>query len=252
MHIVVLGALGMKSRTRHYTQLFMAVGVGLTIGAFQACSKATFTNNKASANSTASAASYTCVSGKELGVWLDPDNSGVIRAQNYLGSVVSYQGPLSAADNYDYYSASAHPVVGPTPIGYEANVFFYEGPDGLAITFFANIDAGGSSNNIFNVDLSISGNQNKDSVLLSDDKNELQQVSAGQYQGRFHYWYNTDGGVIGPLVGQNYKILVHFDQTGDIKTARFYSADGQSFTLGNNSQNISSFIIAYQKYQNCN
>lgn len=199
---------------------------------------------------------YSCVPGKRLAIWLDPDDSGDIKAENYLGFVVSYSGKKSAEDNYNYYSASAHPLVGPSPIGFESHVFFYEGKDGLALNFFSNIDSGGSSNNRVDLDIEVSGNAQMDSVILSDDGHELKQVSSSgglnSYEGRFHYWNNTDGGVIGPFQGENYKIHVRVLQTGDIQNARFYSANGYSFQLKDQQQDISSFIITFESIENCN
>ncbi|MCC6137798.1 MAG: hypothetical protein IT287_04150, partial [Bdellovibrionaceae bacterium] len=199
---------------------------------------------------------YACVPGKRLGIWLDPDNSGNFKDENKLGFIVSYSGALTAAANYNYYSASAHPHVGPVPIGFKTNVFFYEGPDGLAISMFSNIDEAGSADNQVDIDIETLGNANSDKVLLSDDGGELKFISASGsgvrlYQGRFHYWTNTDGGVIGPFYGENFKIRVKFLSTGDIQDARFYSANGYSFNLKDSENQISSFMIAYEDYEDC-
>jgi hypothetical protein len=197
----------------------------------------------------------TCVSGERLGIWLDPDKSGKLSDDNYLGSVVAYSGSTTAAVNYDYYSASAHPAVGPQPQGFETNVFFYSGSDGLALTLFSNIDEAGSTDNIVNLDVQISGNAKHDEVLLSDDGDEMALIKrltdVTYYEGRFHYWRNTDGAVLGPLTGTDYKIRVQFLSTGDIQNARFYSANGRTFTLKDKQNKISSFVIAYKSYEDC-
>lgn len=199
---------------------------------------------------------YTCVPGKRLGIWLDPDNSGAFVDKNYLGFIVSYTGSLLPAANYNYYSASAHPVVGPTPTGFKTNVFFYEGPDGgLAINFFSNIDESGSPDNQVDIDIETVQNGKLDSVLLSDDNLELKNTSSTadghKYQARFHYWSNTDGGVIGPFRGDTFKIRFRFLSTGDIQDARFYSANGYAFDLKDAENQISSFLVAYQDYEDC-
>ncbi|MCB0422501.1 MAG: hypothetical protein KDD61_15985 [Bdellovibrionales bacterium] len=195
-----------------------------------------------------------CVEGKRLGIWLDPDQSGLLRDELYLGAIVTYSGNSKIADNYNYYSASAHPIVGPVPKGYEMNVFFYEGPDGLGFNLYANLDEGGSSDNKLNIDVSTSGNALSDQVLISDDGGELKQEgkTATQtiYRGRFHYWNNTDGGAIGPFNGDDYKIQVKVLESGDIKNARFFSADGVSFTLMDQGK-ASSFVIAFKGYKVC-
>jgi hypothetical protein len=201
----------------------------------------------------------TCVQGRKLGVWLDPDNSGDLKNDNFLGDIVSYKGSLTAAQNYNYYSASAHPVVGPAPSEFSVKVFFYEGADGLSLSFFYNVDddsnQNGSADNKVNWDVVTSGNGLLDNVLLSDDSGELKEKSAAngmkKYEGRFQYWYNTDGGVIGPFAGENYKVQVKILQSGDNNNAAFFSANGAVFSLKDHQNTISSFIIAYRGYEDC-
>lgn len=195
-----------------------------------------------------------CVASSNLGVWIDPEETGLINANNFLGDISSFSGALSAVDNYNYESASAHPVNGPTPVGFEMHVFFYESSNGLALNFYANVDNGGSRDNEFSVNFVTMGNDMNDDVLLSDDNAELKRVSQGadgtKYEGRFHYWSNTDGGVIGPFLSSNFKIIVQVKSTGDVNNARFYSAGGGNFSLMSNGE-VSSFIIAYRDQNNC-
>lgn len=195
-----------------------------------------------------------CVQGQRLGVWLDNNDDG--NKDIYLGSFVSYEGTETAAENYNYYSASAHPKIGPTPIDNKAHVFFYDGSDGLSLNFYSNIDAGGSDDDVFDLDAIISGNNLADSVLLSDDGNELKLKSTSGdsklYEGRFHYWNNTDGGVIGPLVTETFNIQVKVLKDGaDISEATFYSSNGQSMSLSTSSAAFSSFIVGYHSYEDC-
>lgn len=200
----------------------------------------------------------TCVDGTLLGIWLDPDHSGVIKTENYLGEVNAYRGDLSHEDNYNYFSASAHPVVGPTPKGFEMNVFFYEDQRGeYSLNFFANLDEGGSADNIMNVKIDIKGNNLLDDVLLSDDRAELTQIGVLQqaeqtsYLGKFHYWKNTDGGVIGPLKGDNFIVHVELDELGDNNEALFYSSNGSAFKLKPETGHRSSFIIRKKGFSEC-
>jgi len=237
----------------------------LAIASFQNCGKKTnsFSYNPSldrtgKYNYGGGGGGYACVEGQRIGIWLDPNNTGVQEEKNYLGFIVAYTGKKDAAANYNYYSASAHPIVGPTPSGFQTNVFFYEGPDSkLAFNLFSNIDAAGSTDNQVDLDIFTTGNGKKDGVLLSDDDLELKYLGGygnegKQYQGRFHYWSNTDGGVIGPFSGETYKIRVKFLATGDVQSARFYSANGYAFDLKDDENQISSFIIAYQDYHECN
>ena len=143
-----------------------------------------------------------------------------------MGAVVAYEGDKTAEENYNYYSASAHPIVGPTPSDFKLNVFFYEGTDGLTLNFFANLDGGGSKGTKLDVDISIEGHDGNDGVILSDDVtkkgSELLETENHEYQGRFTYDRNTDGGVIGPFSKEDaFVISMQFLNSGSVKTGSF-------------------------------
>jgi len=198
----------------------------------------------------------TCVEGQRLGLWLDTDNDEV--EDKYQGSFVAYSGSETAKKNYNYYSASAHPIVGPNPSGFKSTVFFYEGSDGIHLFFFHNVDAGGSEYNEVQWKMAVSDNNMEDDVVLSDDNAELKveerndNESITRYDASFRYWKNTDGGVIGPLVGDDYKIVVRNVGAGDISDSKFYSADGEDLSLENDNGDLSSFIIKFESYESCN
>ena len=46
-----------------------------------------------------------CEEGTRLAIWLDPNNSGDIQDEWYLGSIQAFQGELDSISNYNYYSA---------------------------------------------------------------------------------------------------------------------------------------------------
>ena len=76
----------------------------------------------------------------------------------------------------------------------------------MALNFYSGVDDGGSADNQVNMDITTTGNSKNDQVILSDDGNELHRdntdITGGwKYVDRFHYWSNTDGGVIGPFAG---------------------------------------------------
>ncbi|MCB0391257.1 MAG: hypothetical protein KDD58_08200 [Bdellovibrionales bacterium] len=197
-----------------------------------------------------------CEEGKHFGVWLDSDNDGSIDGEQFLGSIVPFNGNTTAVKNYNYYSASAHPLVGPAPAGFDSKVFFYEGKDGLALNFFFNIDEGGSADNRVNWDIEVIGNDKKDRVLLSDDNGEIDLVETTNfghiYEARFHYWENTDGGIIGPFVGDDFLIKINVLNSGDIQNATFFSANNHNFSLKDKNNQVSSFIIGFLEYRKCN
>lgn len=159
-------------------------------------------------------------------VWQDTDSNGI--KDTFLGHVYAYSGGLTAADNYDYYSASAHPIIGPTPVGYESKMYFYEGTDGLSFGMFHNIDVYGSPDNIVHWDVDVTGTDAD--VFLSDDPGEFSEAAPNHFDGDWHYWHNTDGGVIGDLIG-NWEIVITPIQWGDITSWDIYSADGSSISL---------------------
>lgn len=219
---------------------------------YQNCAKVGFTGLK-SADGT-EGIDKNCVQGKKLGIWLDDAN------QTFLGDIVTYSGNISAESNYNYYSASAHPINGPTPIGYELHNFFYEGTDGLMLNFYGNVDSDdeskGSADNQYSLKITTAGNDNADDVVFVDDPNNADDVvtvqkkgAENEYNAKFHYWYNTDGAVIGPFNGEYFEIHVQIVSAGDLQGARFYSANSSSFNLGQ-SQTLS-YIIRYREYEDC-
>ena len=199
-----------------------------------------------------------------LAIWSDFNNDGKADGALPLGYISSYHGTISAVENYNYFSDSAHTIVGPPPIGFESHVFSYQpdNSDGIYLFFYFNIDAGGSGDNIVNWDITTKRNLLMDSVTVSDDPNsslgaELQKVSQDQildtsyYQGRFHYWHNTDGGVIGPFKGTNFEIAVNVLNSGDLNKASFFSSDNQVFSLTDQNNNLSSFIVSFDSTSSC-
>lgn len=220
---------------------------------YQNCSKVGFTGVQNAQESEG--VDQKCVQGKKLGIWLDDAN------QTFLGDIVTYSGNISAESNYNYSSASAHPINGPIPIGYELHNFFYEGTDGLMLNFYGNVDSddesAGSADNQYSLKITTAGNNNADHIVFVDDPNNaddvvtLKQLGAeNEYNAKFHYWYNTDGAIIGPFVGEYFEIHVQIVSAGDLQGARFYSANSSSFNLGQSS--TLSYIIRYREYEDCN
>lgn len=313
-----------------------------------------------------------CVPGERFGVWLDRDDSGTIKSQDFLGHVVGYTGTEDAAKNYNYYSASAHIKVGPQPQDQMLNVFFYKSPsvrrlsfewpavanaisytidfapdatfavdtsnpddfllryaskqpnfewgtfeernyywrviaikpdpddasktinqtvvsgrqldltnlvsiaaDGavqqyvevftmpehLALNIFANRDVTPGSEGNGNGELDIlvrsSGNNQQDRYLLMDDPgvdpDTFDRTIVGSeihYDINTRYGNNTDGAVMGPYIGEDYKIRVKISKAGNSNDGRFHSADGSSFSL-KESIDGTAFIITRAGYETC-
>ncbi len=213
-----------------------------------------------------------CKKGKILTISIDKDGDGV--ADTEPVEIISYKGAYSSADNYNYYSWSAHPIIGPNPEGYKSHAYLYEGSDGLSLQFYFNKDkiAGeaydGSPNSVVKLDILTEGNNGLDKVLLSDDRREFKDAgylgAQKLYQGRFHYWYNTDGGAIGPFEGEDYRIIVKpiesyelirrngkLERQDAFNGATFFSADGTVVQLDDQNGSFHSYIIEYKEDKTC-
>lgn len=177
-----------------------------------------------------------CENQRRLSIFLDTNKNDMVDDGEKLGEVSAYNGDISTDANYNYYSASAHPINGPQPSGYAGNVFFYNGSDGLSFNFFFNVDNGGSKDNTVKWEISTKGNSNQDAIMVADDPNgnELTDMSPlddwKRYLGDWRYWSNTDGGAIGPFVGYQYEIKVKMIDRGDVANIKFYS---QKTTVNN-------------------
>lgn len=180
-----------------------------------------------------------------------------------LGAITTFSGELSAINNYDYHSWSAHTKIGPSPSPFASQVFFYQGADEKLTLFMVhNIDSNdrssGSADNKVKWDILSSGNSSADNVILSDDRHELKlkpnrgwmRDNEQLFKGNWHYWYNTDGGVLGPYNGEDFEIRIRSNHSGDISAAAFYSADGSVLNLMNEGE-VSSFLLKYEDYETC-
>ncbi|MCB0349322.1 MAG: hypothetical protein KDD37_10840 [Bdellovibrionales bacterium] len=234
----------LKSKT--FVTMSIAVLSIMLAAGFQNCGKVHFSPTDGTNTNTS-----ICVPGKKLGIWLDDAN------ETFLGDIVTYTGDVSAIVNYGYESASAHPINGPTPIGYELHNFFYEGTDGLMLNFYGNVDSNdgsqGSADNEYSLRIYTFGNDSDDDIVFVDDRGDYMQRQVlsdhNEYNAHFHYWYNTDGAIIGPFNGEDFEIRVQITSAGDLQGARFYSVNHTSFNLGS-SANLS-YIIRYREYEEC-
>ena len=211
----------------------------------------------------------------------------------FLGYITSFQGVNTPDASYDYYSASAHPTFVnsefndalPQPKDSSAHIFFYEskaehaaltysndpaiktrGPldnGDLFLYFFFNKDAAGQSDNKVYFEVFTDNNLDEagisiDQVILADDGHELVSFNVGEssqhYIGDYQYWYNTDGGVIGPFRGEEFTIAVRATSQSpvgeDLTGASFFSREGTEYNFFKDPK-ITSFIITYKEEVIC-
>ena len=220
-------------------------------------------------------------------------DQNVLIKDSFLGYITSFQGTNTPDASYDYYSYSAHPTsvedanndALPQPKDSSAHIFFYESKaDHSALTysgneavktrgalnegdlffyFFFNKDAAGQSDNKVYFEVFTDNNLDEagvlvDQVILADDGHELTSVSADEsgqhYIGDYQYWYNTDGGVIGPFRGEEFTIAVRATSQSpvgeDLTGASFFSREGTEYNFFNDPT-ITSFLVTYNEEEFC-
>ena len=132
--------------------------------------------------------------------------------------------------------------------------------------FFFFGDAGNSRANTVNIDVLTSNNSSSDEVIVSVDGTETSRASQSESSGLYTSSYksrhgydssHSDGAVIGPFTGTNYKIFVDVAGTssidsqsltlGNLDSFKYFSKDNSSFSLGDEDN----FTVGYNTTLNC-
>ena len=212
----------------------------------------------------------TCVSGNVMSIWAGDQRTST-DSSNLLGNVTAYTDNSSsvktASQNYNFHSSSVHLTHGPTPTATTGNVFFYNQYDNTTHLYFFYM-FGVKNNSVANtikIDIFTDNNSSTDVVVVADDSSsEIGKQdsgcgsSAACYKGRHAYnSANSDGGVIGPFSGTNYRIFVDLAGTstinsdtltlGNLNSFKYYSKDGSSFALGA----VDNFTVGYNTTLDC-
>ena len=213
----------------------------------------------------------TCVSGNVLSIWSGDQRSST-DSSNLLGNVTAYTDNSSsvktASQNYNFSSSSVNLTHGPTPTATTGNVFFYNQYDNtthLYLFYMFGVKGNSSADNI-KIDIFADNNSSTDAVVVADDSSgEIGKQSSGCgssaacYKGRHVYnSANSDGGVIGPFSGTNYRIFIDLGGTstidgsstltlGNLDSFKYYSKDGTSFALGA----VDNFTVGYNTTLDC-
>ena len=109
-------------------------------------------------------------------------------------------------------------------------------------------------------------NSTTDNVEVSDDSGETTRYTSSTYcgssttcyKGRYSYnSQNSDGAVIGPYSGTDFKIFVDIGGTstinsdtltlGNLDSFKYFSKDGSSFSLGD----VDNFTVGYSTSMDC-
>jgi len=214
----------------------------------------------------------TCTTGNVLSIWSGDQRSST-DSSNLLGNVTAYTDNSSsvktASENYDlsHFGSSVHLTHGPTPTATTGNVFFYNQYDNTThlYLFYMFGVKGNSSADTIKIDIFTDNNSSTDAVVVHDDNaNEIGKQSSGCgssdacYKGRHGYdSANSDGGVIGPFSGTNFRIFIDLGGTstinsntltlGNLDSFKYYSKDGTSFALGA----VDNFTVGYNTSIDC-
>jgi hypothetical protein len=177
----------------------------------------------------------------------------------------------NAWQNYYLHNSSVDLTWGPTPTATTGNVFFYNKYDQTTHLYFFYMFGvkGNSSADTIKIDIFTDNNSSTDAVVVADDSSgEIGKQSSGCgssaacYKGRHAYSNsNSDGGVIGPFTGTNYRIFVDLAGTstinsdtltlGNLDSFKYYSKDGTSFALGGDNVSVDNFTVGYNSTLTC-
>ena len=228
----------------------------------------------------------TCTSGNVLAIW-NGDQRTSTDSDQFLGNITAYTDnatdncgqsnnlDCTASNNYEFNqttSSAENLHIGPETSADDGIMFFYNQYDNTSYTYlFWMFGEGGSafspSPNYVKLDLFSVSNESSDAVVVSDDSGEttLESQSGSSdnytstYTGRYGYISGkSDGGVIGPFSGTNYRIFVDRAGTstidsstltlGNLDSFVFWSKDGSSFSLGS----VDNFTIGFKTSIECN
>jgi len=228
----------------------------------------------------------TCTSGNVMSIWTGDQRTST-DSSKYLGNITAYTdnesdncGRNNNQDctpdyNYDYNtvnSVSENLHIGPATSADDGIMFFYNQYDNTTHTYLFWMCGKGDAAftpepNLVKLDLFVSNNESTDVVVVEDDNsNEIGKQNSGCgssaacYKGRHSYNSGkTDGGVIGPFSGTNFRIFVDLGGTstidgsstltlGNLVSFKYYSKDGSSITLGGAVDN---FTVGYKASLDC-
>ena len=188
-----------------------------------------------------------CTSGIVLGIW-SGDQRASTDTTKYLGNISAYTDNSTtrknAFENFNYSPSSADIIFGPTAVEGKGSVFFYHQYDNYTyekydntthLYFYYFFGVRGSGDQEWNdpdVDIFSSNNTSSDGIIDSDEDDETTRYTSsdqcGQsstcYKGRYSYKGNTDGAVLGPFTGPDFKIYM-------ILKGSTSTIDGQTLTL---------------------
>ena len=226
-----------------------------------------------------------CTSGNVLAIWTG-DQRISTDSSKFLANIIAYTDSAidncgrnnnqdcTAENNYEFDQtnpSSENLHIGPETSAEDGIMFFYNQYDNTNLSFlFWMFGKGGAafspSPNYVKLDLFTVKNESSDNVVVTDDGGETNRDSQSQNNGLYsssytaRYRYNTqksDGGVIGPFSGNDYRIFIdrsgkstiNSDELtlGNLNSFVYWSKDNSSFSLGE----VDNFTIGFKTKIDC-
>ena len=146
--------------------------------------------------------------------------------EGLLGSITPFVGDLTAEENFGDLANNVNLTFGPPLVKDRAQIFFYDGADGLSMFFVAGELPSSDNDQLANilVDTNISNNPFNTSELASDDDADVRQLSSSDYTATLALNGNSSGYAIGVFdINSDYAVRV---DPRDLSTMRTFAAVG--------------------------
>ena len=229
-----------------------------------------------------------CTSGNVMAIWTGDQRTST-DSSKFLGNITAYTDNATdnktPVENYGYTRSgsnaySVNKTFGPTASAGKGSLFFYNEHDNSSYIFlfyyFGEKDS--SERNEVDIDVLTSKNNSASYDLVDDDESipstttggETRRISqdnttldngsvqySSKYTGRYAYGGNSDGAVIRPFSGSEFRIFVDIGGTSTIDNSttltlaggddgltsmKYFSGDGTTHTLGN----YDNFTVGYK------
>jgi hypothetical protein len=151
-----------------------------------------------------------------------------------LGRITPFSGALSASENFGSVPGEVDLTFGPALLQDRAQVFFYDGSDGLSLFFVAGEQAGPNNDQQASllIDMDVTNNTTALSEKASDDEMDLRRLSASQFQASSVIDGDSTGFAIGELdPTAEYSVRVDPKDLSTMRTFVAASADGEDILI---------------------
>ena len=225
-----------------------------------------------------------------MAIWSDDQRTST-DSSKFLGNITAYTDNSSVTktpvENYGFTTSGKYvnKTFGPTASTGKGSVFFYNEYDNRSYIFLFYYfgENGGSDENDVNIDVFTTKNNSASYDVVDDDESIPSTISGGEtrrvsqdnttldngsvqysskYTGRYSYKDNSDGAVIGPLSGSDFRVFVDLGGTSTIDnsttltlaggsngltTMKYFSGDGTTHSLGN----YDNFTVGFKTSMDC-